>query len=78
MIADTRFVGLPKSFWAFVRLIGQQCGYTVRLKNEILIPSRELVEEKIKSVGISTAGLDLLLQDGVSTCLLYTSDAADE
>ena len=67
MIADNRFVGLPKSFWAFVRLIGQQCGYTVRKKNEILIPSRELVEQKMNLVGISAIGLDSLLQDGVST-----------
>ena len=30
MTPDSRFLNLPKSFWAFVRLIGQECGYTQR------------------------------------------------
>ena len=67
MTADTRFLGLPKSFWAFVRLIGQECGYTKRGSNELLVPSRDAVEKKIEKIGITPACLDVPLPCGIKT-----------
>ncbi len=48
MQADERFLGLPPVFWANVRTIGQEVGYTVRASrgrpSEIKVPSpREIV-----------------------------------
>ena len=67
MTADTRFLGLPKPFWAFVRLIGQECGYTKRGSNELLVPSRDAVEKKIEKIGITPACLDVPLPCGIKT-----------
>jgi len=35
--ADQRFVGLPKAFWANVRTISQEAGYTQRRKGEVKV-----------------------------------------
>ena len=66
MTPDPRFVALPKSFWAFVRLIGQECGYTERGKGEILVPSREQVESRLERIDIAPGGLSRELLNGVS------------
>lgn len=39
MIPDPRFVNQPRSFWAYVRTIGQAVGYTVRGEKQIKVPS---------------------------------------
>ena len=62
MIPDKRFVSLPKSFWALVRLIGQECGYTK--KGQITIPARAEVEEALAEAGLLPDSLDLNLPDG--------------
>lgn len=67
MIADSRFLGLPKPFWAFVRLIGQECGYTKRGTGELLVPSRETVEEKMGEIDIAPESLDAMLPGGIQT-----------
>lgn len=67
MTPDSKFVGLPKSFWAFVRLIGQQCGYTRRGTGRILIPSRDDVETLMEEMNISQDGLDATLPGGIPT-----------
>ncbi len=41
MKADPRFLDLPRDFWANVRLIGQEVGYTDRGEGTIKIPSVE-------------------------------------
>ncbi len=64
MKPDLRFLNLPKSFWAFVRLIGQECGYTKRGAGELLVPSREVVEKKMKALNISPESLDATLPSG--------------
>ncbi len=66
MTPDPRFIKLPKSFWAFVRLIGQECGYTKRGKGEILVPSREQVENRLEKIDIASGGLTRELLSGVS------------
>jgi hypothetical protein len=37
MRADQRFVGLPKAFWANVRTISQEAGYTQRRRGEVKV-----------------------------------------
>lgn len=64
MIANPEFQNQPKMFWAYVRTLSQQLGYTVRGKNQIKIPSvREIAE------GLSALGLDStkLIQKGTET-----------
>ena len=64
MKPDSRFLDLPKSFWAFVRLIGQECGYTKRGAGELLVPSREVVEGKMKALNISPDSLEVVMSSG--------------
>ena len=66
MTPDPRFIKLPKPFWAFVRLIGQECGYTERGKGEILVPSRERVESRLEKIDIDPESLTRALLRGVS------------
>lgn len=37
MLPDNRFVGLPKSFWAHVRTISQELGYTGRKSGQVCV-----------------------------------------
>ena len=62
---DKRFTGLPKNFWALVRLIGQECGYAV--KGQITIPDREDVESALSKLDLTLAALDSALPDGRKT-----------
>lgn len=39
MKADPRFATLPKSFWAAVRSISQEVGYTIRGESQVKIPT---------------------------------------
>jgi hypothetical protein len=61
MIPDSRFLKLPKSFWAFVRLIGQECGYTKRGTGTPLVPARGDVEKRMDRIGVSPESLDAAL-----------------
>jgi len=61
MTPDKRFVGLPKQFWALVRLIGQECGYTSR--GQIAIPKQEDVADALANLGLSAAVLSIPLQN---------------
>jgi hypothetical protein len=67
MIPDKRFLSLPKPFWAFVRLIGQECGYTKRGTGELLVPCRELVEQQMAKIDIAPTSLDATLPGGIQT-----------
>ncbi len=58
MKPDQKFTTLPKRFWALVRLIGQECGYTKRGTGRILIPEREKVEEKLEALSLSLGCLE--------------------
>lgn len=67
MKSDSRFLDLPKPFWAFVRLIGQQCGYTKRGTGEPLVPSRESVEKQMTKIDIAPESLEASLPGGIQT-----------
>ena len=46
------FLKLPKSFWAGVRLISQEVGYTEKRTGQIRIPSENEIREKLISFDI--------------------------
>lgn len=53
MKPDQRFVNQPKHFWANVRTISQQAGYTIRGKGQIKVPTYDEMGEAVKSVGLA-------------------------
>jgi len=53
MKPDTRFLNLPKDFWAHVRLISEQLGYTARGTHQIKIPSFEDQIRSLQALGMS-------------------------
>lgn len=68
MTPDKRFVGLPKQFWALVRLIGQECGYASR--GQITVPTRKAVENALTALDLAATVLDAPLQNGSATWTL--------
>jgi hypothetical protein len=50
---NDRFQGLPKHFWANVRTISQQIGYTDRKTSGILIPSQDQIRGALKKLELS-------------------------
>jgi hypothetical protein len=56
---DPRFLNQPKNFWAYVRLIGQEVGYTERRTGKIKIPTLEEIETCFQALR--------LRMDGIST-----------
>lgn len=52
--AEVRFLNQSKEFWANVRTISQEVGYTERGTSSIKIPSLDAVREKLDRLGLST------------------------
>ena len=57
MKPDRRFVGLPKGFWAHVRSISQELGYTDRKTRQIKVPSLLDFAEALDRLSLSSAHL---------------------
>ena len=55
MKADSRFLTQPKEFWANVRTISQEVGYTKRGANSIKIPSLKAIRAEFSNLGLSAA-----------------------
>lgn len=53
MKADPRFLTQPKEFWANVRTISQEVGYTERGTSSIKIPTLEAISHKFGELGLS-------------------------
>lgn len=62
MTPDKRFIQLPKSFWALVRLIGQECGYAS--DGQIIIPTKADVQTALAQLELDQESLDIALPDG--------------
>ena len=78
MKPDMRFVGLPKYFWASVRLIGQECGYAK--KKRLAIPTRDQVEAVFVRLKLDVTMLDQTLGGGLnmwSTLVAYLTYRAE-
>jgi hypothetical protein len=56
MRANPSFLALPKSFWAYVRTVSQELGYTQ--KGQIKIHSLLDIQAALKKLGLNPAGLD--------------------
>jgi len=54
---DSRFQGLPKHFWANVRTISQQIGYTDRATSSILVPSQHQIKSALAELQLSAQHL---------------------
>jgi hypothetical protein len=57
MKPDSRFLNLPKPFWANVRTIGQAVGYTVRGEGRIRVPSIDEIRREYAKIGLSSSHL---------------------
>jgi hypothetical protein len=59
MRPDPRFLNLPKDFWANVRLISQEVGYTVTVKGrkEIKIPSLDEIRKAFAAISLDARHL---------------------
>ncbi|MHB1702033.1 MAG: DUF7687 domain-containing protein [Acidobacteriaceae bacterium] len=55
MKADIRFLRQPKEFWANVRTISQEVGYTNRAKSSIHIPTIAEIRREFLHLGLNTA-----------------------
>jgi hypothetical protein len=53
--ADPRFVRQPREFWAHVRTISQEVGYTYRRTNAIRVPALDETSEQFQRLGLDTA-----------------------
>jgi hypothetical protein len=62
LLPDKRFIQLPKSFWALVRLIGQECGYAA--DGRITIPTKADVQASLMRLKLDQGALDTALPDG--------------
>ena len=70
MKPNSRFLNQPKNFWAYVRLIGQEVGYTERRTGRIKIPTLQEIETcfralRLRMDGISS-GEDRLTELGIN------------
>ena len=52
MIADERFLAQPRDFWASIRLISQEVGYTVRGERTIRVPSSTEIVACLEALGL--------------------------
>lgn len=57
MKPNKTFLNLPKNFWAGIRLISQEVGYTERSTGQIKIPSNNEITESLGSLGVDFPSL---------------------
>ena len=57
MRPDKKFLGLPKDFWAHIRLISQEIGYTVRGQERIKVPSVKEMQEAFTKLSLDSQHL---------------------
>lgn len=65
MKPDSRFVGLDKAFWAHVRSISEEIGYTDRGTKAIKVPSLQELAEALSRLALCSA--HLAMADGTPT-----------
>ena len=52
MLPNKRFIPLSKRFWANIRIISQEVGYTERGIKQIKIPSINEIVKSLKKIGL--------------------------
>lgn len=74
----------PKAFWANVRLISEQVGYTQRRQKRIKVPTREEVDKAFTSLGLETghlwdaSGVPTTMGDTLMRYLQYRADVLND
>lgn len=53
MKPDPKFATLPKSFWAAVRSVSQEVGYTIRGKSQVKIPTIGEIRRSFESLSLN-------------------------
>lgn len=53
MKADPKFASLPKSFWAAVRSVSQEVGYTVRGEDQVRVPTIGEIRQSFECLGLN-------------------------
>jgi hypothetical protein len=57
MIPNRKFLDQDKAFWAFVRTISEEVGYTDRQEDEIKVPTLEEMRNAFLTLGLNAASL---------------------
>ena len=57
MKPNSAFLNLPKDFWASVRLISQEVGYTEKSTSQIKIPTSSEIQSKLEKFEIDFSRL---------------------
>lgn len=57
MKPDPRFVSLPKDFWANVRFVSQEAGYTIRGQKQIKVPSSAEIQKVFERTSLNSRHL---------------------
>lgn len=65
MKPDSRFLNLPKDFWAHVRLISQEVGYTSKGRGQIRVPSPVEIRKAFEALALDST--HLVKKDGRPT-----------
>jgi hypothetical protein len=58
MKPNPEFVKLPKSFWAAVKSVSQQCGYTVRGEGQVKVPTSDDIAAAFDALGLDRRALE--------------------
>ncbi len=53
MKADPNFAGLPKSFWALVRSVSQDIGYTIRGEGQVKLPTMREIRQAFERLRLN-------------------------
>ena len=64
MLANPKYINLPKHFWAHVKLLSEQLGYSERGTGKLKIYSKGEIENEMKKLGLGTPHLNNELVDG--------------
>ena len=57
MKPNSTFIDMPKSFWAAVRTVSQQVGYTIRGKGQVRVPELHEIESAFQDLGLDTSAI---------------------
>jgi len=79
MKPDPRFANQPKSFWAAVRTVSQELGYTVRGQSQVKVPTVTEIRGAFKSLGLNVQHIGTAEHptDLAKTLLAYFEHRAD-
>ncbi len=63
MLANLKYTNLPKHFWAHVKLLSEQLGYSDRGTGKPKIYSKQEIENGMEKLGLSATHLNEILSD---------------